>query len=153
MAKTKIFYSMICLVILSLFAGQALAAEWKFFASSGSGEMFYDKNSIKKEKKNIARVWIKKIYSERGKLEKFSWLQKTYKAPRNPYILSHELTLLDIDCVNKKIKISSGKICDKRGQIVVSTPQPRSEWNPILRKSSDEELKNIICPAIQAQNK
>ena len=138
-------YSIICLVIILLLANQAWAADWKFLASSGSGDMYYDKKSIVKVNKNIVRVWTKKTYSEKGKLEEYSFLKSLGKAPGNPYILSHELKLLEIECLNKKIKISSDRICDKRGHVAVTTTQSYGKLNDIVRKSSDEELQNIVC--------
>ena len=143
----KNLQGIICVMIFFLFANQALAADWKLFASSGGGDMYYDKSSIKKENKNIVRVLTKKIYNERGKLEEFSFLQKTGKKPGNLYILSHELILFEIDCVNEKIKILSNSIRDKRGHVVPSAPQSYGKWNDIAHKSSDEKLKNIVCSA------
>lgn len=64
--KINNIYSFICLVIIPLLANQAWTADWKFFASSGSGDVYYDKNSIVKVNKNIVRVWTKKTYSEKG---------------------------------------------------------------------------------------
>ena len=142
--KINNIYSIICLVIISLLANQAWDADWKFYASSGSGDVYYDKNSIVKVNKNIVRVRTKKTYSEKGKLEEYSFLKSLDKAPGNPYILSHELKLLEIECLNKKIKISSDRICDKRGHVVTTT-QSYSKLNDIVRKSSDEELQNIVC--------
>lgn len=143
--KTKFLFGIACLTIFSLFDGQALAADWKFFYSSGNGDMYYDKSSIKKINKNVVRVSTKKIYNEKGKLEQFSLLKEKGKSPGNPYILSHELISFDVDCANKKIKISSRRICDKRGDIVVSASRLQGEWDNIIRKSGDEELKNIVC--------
>jgi hypothetical protein len=143
--KTKILHGIICLTIFFLFTGQASAAGWKLFYSSGSGEMFYDENSVKKVNKNIVHVLVKKTYSEQGKLEKFSLLKKSGKGPINPYILSHELIMLEIDCVKEKMKISSDKVCDKRGQLVTWDRSSSGRWNDIVRKSSEEKLKNIVC--------
>jgi hypothetical protein len=147
MMKIRNLQGIICLVIFSLFTNQAWAADWKFFASSGGGDMYYDKSSVKKVNKNIIRMWTKKTYNEKGKLEEYSLLQKTGKAPGNIYILSHELILFEIDCVNEKIKTSSNSIRDKRGHVVASTPQSYGKWNDIARKSNDEKLKNIVCSA------
>ena len=143
--KIRNLQGIICLVIFSLLTNQAWAADWKFFASSGGGDMYYDKSSVKKVNKNISRVWTKKIYNEKGKLEEYSLLQKTGKAPGNIYILSHELILFEIDCSNEKIKTSSNSIRDKRGHVVASTPQSYGKWNDIAHKSNDEKLKNILC--------
>jgi hypothetical protein len=145
--KIKNLQGIIYLVIFSLFANQAWAADWQLFASSGGGDMYYDKSSIKKVNKDMVRVWTKKIYNEKGKLEEFSLLKSTGHAPRNIYILSHELILSEIDCVNEKIKISSNSIRDKRGHVVASTPQFYGKWNDIVHKSSDEKLKNVVCSA------
>jgi hypothetical protein len=147
MMKKKNLYGIIYLVIFSLFANQSWAADWKLFASSGGGDMYYDKSSIEKVNKTIIRVWTKKIYNEKGKLEEFALLKSTGKEPRNIYILSHELILFDIDCVNEKIKISSNSIRDKRGHVVASTPQFYGRWNDIVHKSSDEKLRDIVCIA------
>jgi hypothetical protein len=143
--KVNNIYSIICLVIILLLTNQAWAADWKVFASSGSGDVYYDKKSIVRVNKNIVHVWTKKTYSEQGKLEEYSFLKSLGKAPGNPYILSHELKLLEIECLNKKIKISSDRICDKRGHIVVTTTPSYGKLNDIVRKSSDEELQNIVC--------
>lgn len=143
--KTKILHGIICLTIFFLFAGQASAAGWKLVASSGSGDMYYDENSVKKANRNIIHVLTKITYSEQGKLERFSSLKKAGKAPGNPYILSHEMIIFEIDCAKGKIKISSDKICDKRGQLVTLVSHPHGKWNDIVRKSSEEKLKNIVC--------
>ena len=143
--KMKNLRCIICLVIFFLLANQAWAAGWKLFTSSGDGDMYYDENSIKKVNKNIVRVLTKKTYSEQEKLKEFSSLKKNGKAPGNPYILSHELILIEIDCISEKVSISSDKICDKRGNVVTLAPQSYGKWNDIVRKSSDEKLKNIVC--------
>ncbi|HUN54526.1 MAG TPA: surface-adhesin E family protein [Smithella sp.] len=151
--KVNNVYGIICLVIIPLLANHAWAADWKLFASSAGGNIYYDQKSLKKENKSIVHVWTKKTYSEQGKLREFSLLKKIGKAPGNPYILSHELTLIDMDCMNKKIKISSNRICDKRGHFVASITRSSDEWNNIVRKSSDEELKNIVCSAGETTGK
>lgn len=154
--KIKNLHCIICLVIFFLFANQAWAAGWKLFASSGDSDMYYDENSVKKVNKNIVRVLTKKTYSEKGKLKEYSSLKKHGKAPGNPYILSHELILIEIDCVSEKVNISSDKICDKRGHVVTLAPQSYEKWNDIVRKSNDEKLKNVVCSTgkiIKTKNK
>lgn len=145
--KTKYSVGIIGLTVLFLLAVQVWAADWKSFASSRGGDMYYDKDSVKTANKNMISVLTKKTYSEQGKLEKYSSLKKLGKAPINPYILSHELTEYEIDCTNQRIKVSSNQICDKRGNVAVQAPRFHGGWNDISRKSNEEKLKNIVCSA------
>jgi hypothetical protein len=142
--KTK-YQVIICSLIFLLFANQVWAADWKSLGSDLTGVQYYDESSIKKADKNNILIKVKIIYSEAGKINKFSFLRKINKAPSNPYILSHEILFLKIDCVNQKIKGFSRSLYDKRGNVIVKVPDSYGKWNKIVPKSSDEKLKNIIC--------
>ena len=135
----------ICLVILLLFASQAWAAEWVLYDTSAVGNESYDKSSIKRINNNIISVWTKTIYNDVGKLKNYSDLKNIDKAPDNPYILSHDLVLLEIDCLNRKIKVSSRRICDKRGGIIASEMQSHDVWSNIVPNSNYEKLKKQLC--------
>ena len=74
--KVKNVQSIICLVIIFLFANQAWAAEWIYYASTSIGMLYYDKSSIKKVNKNIISVWAKTIFNEDGKNRDFFISQK-----------------------------------------------------------------------------
>ncbi len=144
--KIKNLQSIICLVIFFLFANQAWAADWTYYASSGIGKEYYDKSSIKKENKNIISVWIKILLNEDAKTKNFSALKSIGKAPENPDILNHQLILIEIDCVNEKVKSSHMTINDAKG--VVIAPEPKSfisKWNDIPADSNADKLKNIVC--------
>ena len=146
--KTKNLQGIICLIIFFLFANQAWAVDWTYYASSNIGKEYYDKSSIKKVNKNIISVWIKIILNEDAKTKNFSSLKSIGKAPENPDILNHQLMLIEIDCVNKKVKSSHMTINDAKG--VVIAPEPKSfisEWNDIPSDSNADILKNIVCSA------
>jgi hypothetical protein len=100
---------------------------------------------MKKLDNNVISVLTKTIYNDVGKLKNYSALKKMDKAPGNPYILSHELVLLEIDCLNRKIKVSSRRICDKRGGIIASEMQSHGAWSDIVPNSNYEKLKNQFC--------
>jgi hypothetical protein len=143
--KTKNIQSIICLVIFFLFANQAWAAEWIYYSTSEVGDMYYDKSSIKKVNKSIISVWVKNILSEEAKTKYFSILEEIRKAPDNSSMLPYYTELMEIDCVNKKIKNISVIFYNEKGNVIYSSPKSESgEWNDILSDSVGETLTNLV---------
>ena len=146
--KVKNVQVIICLVIFFLFANQAWALDWIYYTSSTIGKEYYDKSSIKKVNKNISHVWIKIILNGDAKTKNFSSLKSIGKAPENPDILNHQLMLIEIDCVNEKVKSSHMTINDAKGVVIASEPKSFiSKWNDIPSDSNADKLKNIVCSA------
>ena len=145
--KTKHLQNIICLVILSLFANQAWAVDWIYYASISTGHMYYDKSSIKKVNKNIISVWTKTIFTENGKKQYFSFLESIGKAPENYDILNCQLVSVEIDYVNKKYRVYSMSINDEKGSVLASLPKPTNKWIDIPPNTQMETLKNEICSA------
>jgi hypothetical protein len=144
--KAKNVQSIICLVIFFLFANQAWAADWIYYDTADFGDSYYDKSSIKKVKESIISVWTKNILSEEAKTRYFSILKEIHKAPDNPSMLCYYTKLLEIDCVNEKIKDTSVTIYDEKGDVIYSSPKGESgNWNDIIPISVGERLKNIVC--------
>ena len=143
--KVKNVQSIICLVFFSLFVNQARAADWIYFDTTSVGDMYYDKSSIKKVNKSIISVWDKDILSEEAKTRYFSILQGIHKAPDNPSMLSYYTKLMEIDCVNKKIKDISLIFYDEKGNVIYSSPKSESgKWNAIIPNTVGEKLINIV---------
>ena len=148
--KAKNVQSVICLVIFSLFANQALAANWIYFDKAAVGDVYYDKNSIKKEDKNIISVRNKDILSEKAKTKYYSILKGINKAPKNPSILSYYTKLMHIDCVHRKIKDISVTFYNEKDKVVYSSPKGETgEWNDILPDTVGEKLIHIVsCESV-----
>jgi hypothetical protein len=143
--KIKNVQGIICLVIFSLFANQAWAADWIYYDTAAVGDVYYDKSSIKKVNKNIISVWNKDILSKKAKIKYFSILKGIHKAPKNPSMLSYYTKLMEIDCVNKKIKDISVIFYNEKDKVVYSSPKSESgEWNDILPNTVGEKLINIV---------
>ena len=145
MMKAKNVQSIICLVIFFLFANQAWAVDWIYFDKAAVGDVYYSKNSIKKVDKSIILVWNKVILSKEGKTKYFSTLKGIHKAPQNPSMLSYYKKLMEIDCINRKIKDISAIFYNEKSEVVYSSPKSESgEWNAILPNTVAEKLNNII---------
>ena len=143
--KARNVQSIICLVFFSLFANQAWAADWIYFDKAAVGDVYYGKSSIKKEDKSIISVWNKVILSKEGKTKYYLILKGIHKAPQNPSMLSYYKKLMQIDCVNRKIKEISVIFYNEKGKVVYSSPKSEScEWNDILPNTVGEKLINIV---------
>ena len=82
------------------------------------------------------------------KMEKnstFHFLKSIGKAPDNPDMLNYQLVLVEIDCVNKKYRISSMSIYDEKDSVLASLPKPSDEWIDIPPNTQMEILKNEVC--------
>ena len=129
-----------------LFVNQAWAADWIFYSSSTIGKEYYDKSSVKRVDKNIVSAWIKIILNEDAKTNNFLSLRSIGKTPQNPDMLNHQLMLIEIDCVNDKVKSSRMTINDAKGAVVATEPKSFiSKWNAIPFDSNAEKLKDIVC--------
>jgi cell division septation protein DedD len=148
--KIKNVLSIIFLVIFFLFSNQAWAADWIYFDTAAVGDVYYDKSSIVKVSENIISVWNKDVLSEKTKKKYFSLLKEIHKAPKNPSMLNYYTKLMEIDCVNKKIKDVSIIFYNDKGKVVYASPKSESgEWNDILPNTVGEKLISIVsCEAI-----
>jgi len=145
MMKAKNVQSIICLVIFFLFAHQAWAVDWIYFDKAAVGDVYFSKNSVKKVDKNIILVWNKVILSKEGKTKYFSALKGIHKAPQNPSMLSYYTKLMEIDCVDKKIKDISVIFYNEKGKVIYSSPKSEvGDWNAILPDTVGEKLIRIV---------
>ena len=148
--KIKNVQRIIILVFFSLFSNQVWAANWIYFDKAAVGDVYYGKNSIKKVDKSIILVWNKIVLSEEAKTKYFSILKGMHKEPQNPSMLSYYKKLVEIDCVNRKIKDTSVTFYDKKGKVIYALPKSESgEWNDILPDTVGEKLINIVsCESV-----
>ena len=153
MIKIKNLQRIICLVIFTLFASQALAAEWILYNTSHQGKMYYDKSSIKEVNKNIVRVWTKTIFNENGRKMYFSFLQSINEAPNKFDILNYELMLNEIDCLNARGRFSSMTINYDEESVVYWGPKYFSQWMKISPVSPMGMLKNKVCGVSKTSKK
>jgi DedD protein len=148
--KIKNVQRIIFLVFFSLFSNQVWAANWVYFDKAAVGDFYYGKNSIKKVDKSIILVWNKVILSKDAKTKYFSILKGIHKEPQNPSMLSYYKKLVEIDCINRKIKDTSVTFYDERGKVIYALPKSESgEWNDILPDTVSEKLTKIVsCEAV-----
>lgn len=143
----------VCFAVLFLSVNSAMASDWKFIAKSVTGNMYYDKSSIKEVSKNIISLYTKTVYNEYGGKNGFTLLKVMGKQPRNSDLLSHELVLFEFDCVNEKYKVSSVSLFDKDGNVLHSLPGVADKVEDIPPESFADRLKKIACHCAKPSKK
>ena len=143
--KNTNFLIIILLTVFLLSAADSWAKNWSLLGANPYGMEYYKPSDVKKVTKNIVHVRTKIIYNERGKFRNFSLLKKTDKDPRNPYILNYEMQWIEVDCTNRKHRLLSGGIYDKRGNLIVDLPPAGKKWSRVPAGSPAEKLMDLLC--------
>lgn len=147
--KTKTIWVLVFPVMLFFFAGNIYAAQWTLCASAPSGgRLYYDKSRVKNVDKNIIRVSNKFEYTSKiDKQSAHASLKRIKKAPKNPDLMSHDLSVNEINCAANTHRLVSVAFYDVKGKIIYSSAKTDKRWNRIVADSFMDELKKTICGA------
>jgi hypothetical protein len=145
MMRVRSVQMVVCFVFFFLFANLACAEDWISYDVSKIGTKYYEKNSVKEVDKNIISVWTINVYNNEGKKRDFAILKKKNKAPKNPEMLSCTSMLVELDCVNKKFRVTAWTIYDKEKHALYSAPATINKWQAIVPKTASAKLKNVVC--------
>jgi len=134
--KLRIAILVFGLIIISM--GDVYGAEWKFHGSNEKALAYYDAQSITRPSKNIVRVWVRTNYTEKGVIYMVGEFGKKYED------LSNDITLYEINCVEKMIHPLSGTFYDNGGGQIYTSSSPL-EWDFIIPDSMSESLYKEVC--------
>ena len=165
--KTKYVQSIICLVIIFIFANQAWATDWKYYALDTSDSVhFYDERSIVHLQGDTIQVWTKWVFSKKQKesVRTVEWpeLSKAQaevfaKYKRTDYVV----TLSEINCATRTIQGLMEKQYDDNGSILGTLDKESlskfakhtGESPYITPESIDEMLYDIVCKKVRQNPK
>lgn len=108
-------------------SGQVISSDWKY-CCRGSDEatfVYYNKKNMSYPSKNIVRMWSKWVQMGKG----------------------YNMQLLDIDCLNKTIKVLNTTSYGRDGKVIYSDSKSpeKSEPDYIVPNSLMEGLSDIVC--------
>jgi hypothetical protein len=133
----------VCLVGLTTFSLQAYCGDdWILLNSNENSNIYYNPVTMERDRpNNIIKVWVKRVYTEKGKvnlLNKFNSTQKQKYADIN-YILA--LYLLNYS--EWKISITKMTFYSNSGNILLNG-EPSPKWHDIVSHSVDDFIFNQI---------
>ena len=126
------------IALLTLGNLKAWGADWRYIEETYVGKFFYDAESIRPSK-DIGRVWIKVLYTEKGVKYTVSLLGEKYRT------LSYAILLFEYHCGDKKKSIVPVVCYSKDGKLLISADDQNPDWNFISPDTIDEALYKIIC--------
>jgi len=112
--------------------------DWKIYGETNGGKIFYDAKSIRFLSKDIVRVRVKLEYTDWGIAEMVKAFGDRYKN------FGHEITVEEINCSDKKIRILSSTYYNKEGNILFTNSQ-EGEWQFIVPELGVVQFYKTIC--------
>ncbi|OPY02449.1 MAG: hypothetical protein A4E66_02717 [Syntrophus sp. PtaB.Bin001] len=144
----KTFYSLVFspIMILLLLATPAISSsDWVEYGKSKNGDIYsYHPGSIKQKSKDIVYVWVKLVFSDRGRKDYINRLEKNGELTEGYDKLSHTLSLVEIDKKRSKLRILYGLEYDMDDKELFRGSHD-APWKDILPDSTEDILrKNIL---------
>jgi hypothetical protein len=138
MKSLSVKLGVILIGLLILGNAEVWGADWKLYVTNELYWAYYDAQSITRPSKNIVRVWTKNNFTEKGVLNWVGDLGKKYEN------LSYTKVLMEINCVENKLRRLSGSCYDNKGDVISPSSFP-SEWDFIPPETIAESLYKAVC--------
>jgi len=129
----------VILIGLALFGyAEVWGADWEYYGGCDNYLAYYDAQSITRTSKNIARVWVRWDWTEKGVINCVGSLGKKYEN------LSHSIYLMEINCEEKMTHELSLTYYDNNGGVIYLFSSS-SEWDFVISESVTEGLYKEVC--------
>jgi hypothetical protein len=128
----------------ALFVSTCGASEWVSYGVDETGDMQFDRDSVKWSSKETVTVWTRLVYSDEGKKRYISSLRADRRSAYKYDELQNTDTLVEIDCRIKKAKLLFTEDYDTRGA-PLHVDDLSSQWYSIVPGSVADELRGIVC--------
>jgi hypothetical protein len=144
----KAIHLLLFALAMVLVVPQAEAAEWVYWGTDKHGnDGFYDRELMSFPSKGIVRVWVKSVYSEKGKVKVIE-NRATDKTLTDGYgNLSHNLCHMEINCNTRESNVIACLDYDKSGTVLggFSKTKDKPKWQTILTDSKMDVLRQTVC--------
>ena len=137
MGKKTIILS---LMGLNLFCcAEVWGADWKFYSQTAEALYYFDLKSVNLSDDNRIGVEVKLDFTDKGVIEMVGQFGKDYQN------ISYELNQYEINCIDKKFRVSSVTRYSKDGKILLRVSRDQAEWISIPSASTSESLFKMVC--------
>ena len=114
-------------------------ADWKLYSQTPEALYYFDVRSVNPSLENAISVEVKLTFTDKGIIEMVEQFGKAYQN------ISYELNHYEIDCADKKFRVSSVTRYSKNERILLRVSRDESPWIPIPPDSTSENLANMVC--------
>ena len=124
---------------LAIFGYSELWGEdWKLFKKTADAKFYYDRKDITRSPQKLVSVWIKQVYTKKGKMDMINLVGPRYEH------LSYSINSLEFDCGAKMVHFLSMAYYSKSGDVLdlEDSTEKRESINP---NSMFDALYNKVC--------
>ena len=108
---------------------EASGADWKLFRKTEDAKFYYDKEDVTHLARKIVKVWIKQVYTKKGKMDMINLVGPRYET------LSYSINSLEFDCGEKLLRFLSMTYYSKNRDVLDLENSP-DRWEPIPPNST-----------------
>ena len=124
---------------LTLFGySEVWGKDWKLFKKTVDAKFYYDAKDIIRSSEKMARVWIKQVYTKKGKMDMINLVGPRYEH------LSYSINSLEFDCGARIVRVLSMTHYSKAGDILGLEDSP-DKREAITPNSMFDALYNKVC--------
>jgi hypothetical protein len=134
-AKVAVFAIVIGLNIF--FYAEAWGFDWKYYGMNEEGTYFYETETVTRLSKQIVKVCVQSIYTEKGISQWVKWGGKEFQK------LEFTLIMSELNCVEKSTRHLRIVFYSKEGEVFY--PIKNEEWHFFAPDSMSGTLFNEIC--------
>jgi len=129
----------ILIIGLALFGyADVWGEDWKLFKKTEDAKFYYDKKDITHLSQKMVKVWIKQVYTKKGKVDMLNLVGARYEN------LSYSINSLEFDCGDKKVRFLSMTYYYKKEDIL-DIENPPDQWESIPANSMFDALFKKVC--------
>jgi hypothetical protein len=123
--------------LIIFFCAEAWGFHWKYYGTNEDGTYFYETETVTRLSRQIVRVCVQSIYTEKGVSHWVKWGGKEFQR------LEFTLIFSELNCVEKSIRHLRIVFYSKEGEIFY--PIKNEEWHFFAPDSMSGALLQEIC--------
>jgi hypothetical protein len=117
---------------------EVLGEDWKLFKKTVDAKFYYDTKDIARSPQKIVSVWIRQVYTKKGKTDMVNLVGPRYEN------LGYSVNELEFDSGAKKVRFLSMTYYSKNDD-VLDLENPSDKWEPITPNSMFDALCKKVC--------
>ena len=138
MKSLSIKFGIIFIGLLIFGYAEVWGADWKYYTYTLLGDNFYDTKGITLEPNGMVRVWVKIVFSEKGRIEVVTKFGEKFKDA------TFYIELYELDCKGRKAHSLKSIYYTEEGDLLKSHLE-EGDWDLILPDSMGEILYKAVC--------
>ena len=129
----------VIVVGLAIFANAEVWGEdWKLLKKADDAKFYYDKKDVTYLAPGILKVWIRQVYTKKGKMHMINLVGPRYEN------LSYSINSLEFNCEAKLTRFLSMTHYSKNGDVLDLENSP-DKWESIRSNSMFDALYKKVC--------